>query len=102
MEIPTKSDPDLASQGVSLRSLSTVSSNRVDGHPEIAEVRKEPEQRSNIGGRWHTDHSYDIVPTMGSSSSLHRARARPDVPCRMVQRVLSRKAITRARQAIRR
>ncbi len=38
----------------------------VAGHPEIAEVRKEPEQRSNIGGGWHTDHSYDEAPAMGS------------------------------------
>lgn len=38
----------------------------VDGYPEIAEVRKEPEQTSNIGGGWHTDHSYDETPAMGS------------------------------------
>lgn len=38
----------------------------VPGHAEIAEVRKEPEQRSNIGGGWHTDHSYDVEPAMGS------------------------------------
>jgi len=38
----------------------------VDGHPEIAEVRKEPEQKTNIGGGWHTDHSYDKAPAMGS------------------------------------
>jgi taurine dioxygenase len=38
----------------------------VPGHPEIAEVRKEPEQRQNIGGNWHTDHSYDAAPAMGS------------------------------------
>ena len=38
----------------------------VDGYPEIAEVRKEPEQMSNIGGGWHTDHSYDETPAMGS------------------------------------
>lgn len=38
----------------------------VSGHPEIAEVRKEPEQRTNIGGDWHTDHSYDTAPAMGS------------------------------------
>ena len=38
----------------------------VPGQPEIAEVRKEPEQRSNIGGGWHTDHSYDVEPAMGS------------------------------------
>ncbi len=38
----------------------------VDGHPQIAEVRKEPDQTRNIGVNWHTDHSYDQVPAMGS------------------------------------
>ena len=38
----------------------------VDTHPIIAEVRKEPNQKSNIGAAWHTDHSYDLVPAMGS------------------------------------
>src|SRR5436190_9768473 len=38
----------------------------VPGHPMIAEVRKEPEQQRNIGGGWHTDHSYDEVPALGS------------------------------------
>ncbi len=38
----------------------------VEGHPGIAEVRKEPEQRSNIGNDWHTDHSYDAEPALGS------------------------------------
>ena len=38
----------------------------VDGHPEVAEVRKEPEQKQNIGSRWHTDHSYDDAPALGS------------------------------------
>src|SRR5690349_14075133 len=38
----------------------------VPGHPQIAEVRKEPEQTANIGGGWHTDHSYDQVPALGS------------------------------------
>jgi len=38
----------------------------VDGYPEIAEVRKEPDQQRNIGGDWHTDHSYDLAPAMGS------------------------------------
>lgn len=37
-----------------------------DGYPEIAEVRKEPEQTFNIGGGWHTDHSYDRIPALGS------------------------------------
>src|SRR6266403_5442770 len=38
----------------------------VPGYPMIAEVRKEPEQQRNIGGGWHTDHSYDEVPALGS------------------------------------
>ncbi len=37
-----------------------------DGYPQIAEVRKEPEQTSNIGAGWHTDHSYDLAPAFGS------------------------------------
>ncbi len=38
----------------------------VDGYPQIAEVRKEPDQTVNIGGGWHTDHSYDQIPALGS------------------------------------
>ena len=38
----------------------------VPGYPEIAEVRKEPDQTMNIGGGWHTDHSYDPDPALGS------------------------------------
>lgn len=38
----------------------------VDGHPKIAMVLKEPDQLGNIGGGWHTDHSYDQVPARGS------------------------------------
>jgi taurine dioxygenase len=34
--------------------------------PVIAEVRKEPDQKGNIGSSWHTDHSYDQCPAMGS------------------------------------
>jgi taurine dioxygenase len=37
-----------------------------EGWPQIAEVRKEPEQKKNIGGGWHTDHSYDEIPALGS------------------------------------
>lgn len=29
-------------------------------------VAKEPDQRLNVGGFWHTDHSYDIEPALGS------------------------------------
>lgn len=38
----------------------------VPGYPMIAEVRKDPEQQRNIGGGWHTDHSYDAAPALGS------------------------------------
>lgn len=38
----------------------------VDGHPEVAEVRKEARQEKNIGNKWHTDHSYDDAPALGS------------------------------------
>lgn len=36
------------------------------GYAEIAEVRKAEDQTTNIGGGWHTDHSFDQVPSMGS------------------------------------
>jgi len=36
------------------------------GYAQIAEVRKEPDQNKNIGGGWHTDHSYDQIPALGS------------------------------------
>ena len=38
----------------------------VERHPEVAEVRKEPDQKRNIGSKWHTDHSYDDAPALGS------------------------------------
>ncbi|MDJ0978799.1 MAG: TauD/TfdA family dioxygenase [Erythrobacter sp.] len=37
-----------------------------EAYPEIALVKKEPDQQTNIGGAWHTDHSYDQIPAMGS------------------------------------
>ena len=43
----------------------------VAGHPEIAEVLKEPHHRKNIGGGWHTDHSYDREPALGSLLYAH-------------------------------
>ena len=38
----------------------------LDGYPQIAQVIKEADQKENIGGTWHTDHSYDQIPAMGS------------------------------------
>jgi taurine dioxygenase len=50
--------------------MGTINVNRffktVRSHPQIAEVRKEPAQTVNIGGGWHTDHSYDQIPALGS------------------------------------
>jgi taurine dioxygenase len=37
-----------------------------DRHPQIAMVVKEPDQTGNIGEVWHTDHSYDVEPALGS------------------------------------
>jgi len=38
----------------------------VEGHPAVAQVLKEPDQKANIGGAWHADHSYDVEPARGS------------------------------------
>ncbi len=38
----------------------------ISSEAEIALVLKEKEQKTNIGGGWHTDHSYDVEPAMGS------------------------------------
>ncbi len=38
----------------------------VADQPEVAQVLKEPHQQYNIGGDWHTDHSYDVAPARGS------------------------------------
>ena len=52
------------------RRLGTINVNRFfvrhPEHPEIALVAKEPGQRLNVGGFWHTDHSYDLEPALGS------------------------------------
>jgi taurine dioxygenase len=47
----------------------------VAGYPMIAEVRKEPHQITNIGGGWHTDHSYDRAPALGSILYAHEVPA---------------------------
>jgi len=49
---------------------------KVEENPIIAEVRKEPDQERNIGRRWHTDHSYDTIPALGS---ILYAREVPEV-----------------------
>ena len=47
----------------------------VDGFPMIGEVRKEPEATRNIGGNWHSDHSFDPLPPLGA---VLLARELPD------------------------
>ena len=39
---------------------------KVEGYDQIAEVLKEKDQELNIGGAWHTDHSYCLLYTSPS------------------------------------
>ncbi|MEI9933126.1 MAG: TauD/TfdA family dioxygenase [Rhizomicrobium sp.] len=39
---------------------------KTEKYPQIAKVEKTETQTTNIGGGWHTDHSYDEEPAMGS------------------------------------
>lgn len=38
----------------------------VDGFPEIANVERTPDDQDVTGTYWHTDHSYDAEPALGS------------------------------------
>ncbi len=38
----------------------------VPEQPRVAMVLKEPQHAVNVGGAWHTDHSYDDAPALGS------------------------------------
>lgn len=38
----------------------------VPEQPRVAMVLKEPQHQTNVGGGWHTDHSYDQAPALGS------------------------------------
>lgn len=38
----------------------------VEGYPQIATVFKDKDQKEAVGEGWHTDHSYDEIPAMGS------------------------------------
>lgn len=47
----------------------------VGDHPQIAQVLKDKHEKTNIGEGFHTDHSYDIEPALGS---ILLARELPD------------------------
>lgn len=79
-------------------------------HPEIALVVKEPDQQHNIGGGWHTDHSYDLEPALGSilvarelppeggaTAFASMYAAYDALPQRLKQQVEGRKAVHSAR-----
>ncbi|RVU83547.1 TauD/TfdA family dioxygenase [Leucothrix sargassi] len=38
----------------------------VEGYPEIAEIRTQPDQKIVVGSGWHTDQSFDPAPAMAS------------------------------------
>jgi taurine dioxygenase len=38
----------------------------MEGHPEIMEIIKEPSDRTNFGGGWHSDMSFLETPSIGS------------------------------------
>ena len=38
----------------------------LEGQPQIAIVLKEADQTGAIGEQWHTDHTYDQIPALGS------------------------------------
>ena len=53
----------------------------VDGYPLIAEVLKEPRHEHNIGGGWHTDHSYDVSPRSARYSMRAKCPKPAEIPC---------------------
>ena len=55
-----------------------------DGHPGIATVLKERDQKQGIGESWRTDHSYDQIPAMGSI--LHATEMPPTEVIRCLYR----------------
>ena len=65
-------DQELTPDGqlAAARRFGTINVNRfftpVPEQPSVAMVVKEPQHETNVGGGWHTDHSYDDAPALGS------------------------------------
>ena len=81
-------------------------------HPEIALVTKEADQRLNVGGFWHTDHSYDVEPALGSILVARQLPARGGdtqflstydafeaLPARLQERLRGMRAVHSAKHA---
>jgi taurine dioxygenase len=38
----------------------------LEGHPELLEIKKTPEEEKNVGGEWHTDQQFAPAPAMAT------------------------------------
>lgn len=45
-------------------------------HPEVFEIRKEPDETMNFGGAWHTDMSFDERPPVATMLYAHETPSR--------------------------
>lgn len=43
----------------------------VPGFPQIGLIKKEAHETRNVGGNWHSDHSFDVAPPLGSVLYAH-------------------------------
>jgi taurine dioxygenase len=48
----------------------------LDDHPEVFEIRKEPDEEKNFGGEWHTDMSFDDRPPIATMLYAHEVPSR--------------------------
>jgi taurine dioxygenase len=48
----------------------------LDDHPEVFEIRKEPDEEKNFGGEWHTDMSFDDRPPVATMLYAHEVPSR--------------------------
>lgn len=48
----------------------------LEDHPEVFEIRKEPDEEKNFGGAWHTDMSFDERPPIATMLYAHEVPSR--------------------------